>query len=555
MRTPVSITLTLLAAFIGACMPSHNASVAQLQTLVPGSALHAPNGISFGPDGYLYAGSVGAQSIFRIDTRNGSVELVVPAPAGEADDVAFAPDGTLVWTALVAGEIRALRADGTVSTIVTDYALINPLDFSDDGRLFAGQIGFDRLHEFPLDEHLVLSGEPRLVASKIGNLNSFEISADNALYSPLSDKGEVARIDLDSGEVTSIASGLGTVVAVNFDAAGNLWAVDWVGGDLWRIARGAHQDEWQAPQRVATLQPPLDNLAVGPDGMIYVSRPAHSAIDRIDPANGEHSTLVAGHLAAPGGLAVTTHAGREALLVADGYGYRVVDTASGAVSSTFELTNFGFPGAATAAAANDQYFALTDVVIRPSVYLIDRSTGKTVAKWRDIKTALGIVLTADGQPLITDYSSGTLIQLNRADKQQRTVIADGLKGPVGLTWATPAEDAVYVAESLTGSITRIELSAGQARTTIVTGLSQPEGITRMADGRIAVMEVGKQRLLAVDPASAAMEVLATGLPVGHPAANAPPPVHLPSGVTQGADGTLYISGDRDNSIRMLRNQR
>jgi sugar lactone lactonase YvrE len=547
----------LLATCSGACTSSGGPAATQLETLVPGSALHAPNGITFGPDGYLYAGSVGAQTVFRIDVSNGAVEVVVPAPAGEADDVAFAPDGTLVWTALVAGEIRALQADGTVTTVVSDYALINPVDFTADGRLFAAQIGFDRLHEFPVDEHLVLNGEPRLVASKIGNLNSFEITADNNMYGPLVNKGEVARIDIETGEVTSIAGGLGTVVAVNLDAAGNIWAIDWVSGDLWRIAQNK-DNSWQAPQRIATLQPPLDNLAIGPDGMVYISRPAHSGIDRVDPATGQHTVLIEGHLAAPGGMAITTLDGRETLLVADGYGYRVVDTASGTVTSTFDITTFGFPGVSTAAAANDDYFALTDVVVRPSVYLVDRKTGKTVTKWRDIKSALGIVLTAAGDPLITDYSSGTLVQLNRTNRKLRDVIATDLAGPVGLTWANANQDAVYVAESLTGRITRIDIDIArdiarqQTRTPIVSGLAQPEGITLMSDGRIAVVEVGRQRLLAVDPANGAVEVLATGLPVGHAAANAPGPVHRPSGVAQGTDGTLYISGDLDNSIRMLR---
>ena len=464
--------------------------------------------------------------------------------------MAFAPDGRLVWTALVAGEIRALQTDGTVTTVVSDYPLINPVYFTTDGRLFAAQIGFDRLYEFPVDEGLALNGEPRLVASKIGNLNSFEINDNNTLYGPLVNNSEVAEIDIETGDVTSIGGGLGTVVAVNLDAAGNVWAIDWVSGDLWRIAKG-DDDNWQSPQRITTLEPPLDNLAVGPDGMIYVSRPAHSAIERVDPATGQHTTLIDGYLASPGGIAITIQDGRETLLVADGYGYRAVDTQSGAVTSTFDITTFGFPAASTAAAANDDYFALTDVVVRPSVYLVDRKTGKTVVKWRDIKSAMGIVLNTAGNPLITDYANGTLVQLDRSDRKSRKVIASDLAGPVGLVWANDEQDAVYVAESLTGSITRIEMD-GQ-RTQIVSDLKQPEGITLMNDGLIAVVEVGKQRLLAVDPANGAVEVLATGLPVGHAAANAPDPVHLPSGVAQGSDGTLYISGDVDNSIRMLRN--
>ena len=56
------------------------------------------------------------------------------------------------------------------------------------------------LYEVITDENLKLSGEPRLLASKIGNLNSFEIAADNQLYGPLVNKGQVVSIDIESGK-------------------------------------------------------------------------------------------------------------------------------------------------------------------------------------------------------------------------------------------------------------------------------------------------------------------------------------------------------------------
>jgi sugar lactone lactonase YvrE len=523
----------------------------QIETLVAGSTLHAPNGISFGPDQQLYAGSVGAQTIYKIDISSGKTDIVVAAPAGEADDIAFSPNGTLVWTALVGGEIRALRADGTVDAIVTDVPLINPLHFTTDGRLYAAQIGFDRLYEFPVDEQLASIGKPRLVASKIGNLNSFEISSDNQLFGPLSNTGTVAQIDLLTGAVTPIAEGLGKVVAVNLDAQGNIWAINWSRGELWRIDRIEDGNDWQPARLVANLEPPLDNLAVGPDGAIYISRPAHSAIDRVDPVTGEQSTLIDGHLAAPGGLTIISLAGRETLLVADSFGYRVVDTQTAAVSATFDLTQFGFPGAATAVAANDEVFALTDAVIRPGIFLVDRTTGKTVNRWRDIKAPLGILLTETGDPLVIDFATGMLIELNRTDRKLRKIIAADLAGPAGLAWASAG--SVYVAEATGGSISEIDLTNG-TRTVIAQGLSQPEGLTLMHDGKIAVVEVGKQRLVAIDPADGTITLLADKLPVGEPVANAPAPVFLPSGVTQGADGSLYISADRNNAIlKLVRN--
>ena len=107
-----------------------------------------------------------------------------------------------------------------------------------------------------------------------------------------------------------------------------------------------------------------------------------------------------------------------------------------------------------------------------------------------------------------------------------------------------------MSEALDGSVSRIELADG-SRTVIAEGLAQPEGLTLMLDGRIALVEAGLQRLIAIDPVNGDIEILATELPVDEPVANAPAPVHLPSGVAQGADGSLYISADRTNSILKL----
>jgi sugar lactone lactonase YvrE len=532
-------SVLLLAALGAACSGGEDGDAYRIETLVPGGPLHGANGITWGPDDMLYVGSVSSQTVYRVNPRTGQVEIVVPAPAGEADDIAFAPDGTMVWTALLGGEIRALRDDGRVDTVVSDMALINPVYFTTDGRLFAAQVGFDRLYEFDFDG----VEEPRLVASKMGNLNSFEITGDDELYGPLSNIETIARIDIESGEVTPIAENLGTVVAVNLDSDGNIWAVDWAGGRLWKI-----HPITGARAIVAKLEPPLDNLAIGPDDTVYISRPAHSSIERIDPETGEQQTLVAGNLSLPGGLAITSHEGREALVVADGYGYRLVDTETGAVTTPYDLTEFGFQGAATAVAANDEFFVFSNLGIRPRVYLVDRSNFERVRTWTKIEMPYGLVLRNNGDPIVADYATGSLIELSQTDKKFRNVVTDGLAGPVGVAWA--GSGAVYLTEAQGGRLVRINLADG-GKTIIAGELAQPEGITVLTDGRVAVVEVGKQRLIAVDPISGAIDVLATELPVGEPAARLPAPVHAPSGVAQGPDGSLYLTGDRDNSVLKL----
>jgi sugar lactone lactonase YvrE len=536
MRNRCLALIAVPVAFGAACSVGDNEPVFRVETLVPGGPLHGANGITWGPDDMLYVGSVSSQSVYRVDPDTGGVEIVVPAPSGEADDIAFAPDGTMVWTALIGGEIRALREDGGIDVLVSDMALINPVYFTTDGRLFAAQVGFDRLYEFDVDGN----DEPRLVASKIGNLNSFEINDEDELYGPLSNLETVARIDIESGEVTPIAEGLGKVVAVNLDSDGNIWAVDWQGGRLWRI-----HPVTGARAIVATFEPPLDNLAIGPDDIIYVSRPAHSAIERVDPESGEQSTLVQGSFSLLGGLAITTHDGRETLIVADGYGYRLVDTTTGAVTTPYDLTTFGFPAAATDVAVNDDFFVFSDQGIRPRIFLVDRENFETVVSWTKIRTPYGLVLKQNGDPIVADFASGTLIGLRRTDNKIQTVLASDLEGPVGLAWASPR--ALYLTETLGGRLIRINL-VDDSKTIISEGLAQPEGITVMTDGRVAVVEVGKRRLIAIDPVSQVIDVLATELAVGQPAIQLPAPVYAPSGVVQGADGSLYLTGDWNNSI-------
>ena len=75
------------------------------QFLVQGSWFHGVHGLAFNKDDQLFAGSVIGQTLYRVQVDSGEVDRVIDPPTGMADDIAFADDGTMAWTAFLIGKV------------------------------------------------------------------------------------------------------------------------------------------------------------------------------------------------------------------------------------------------------------------------------------------------------------------------------------------------------------------------------------------------------------------------------------------------------------------
>jgi sugar lactone lactonase YvrE len=105
--------------------------------------------------------------------------------------------------------------------------------------------------------------------------------------------------------------------AANLDGKGGLYVIDTATGELSRVDIASGRKTL-----VKQLSSALDNLAVAPDGTVYVSNMADNAIEAVDPANGRSRTLTAGRVAVPAGMKVDG----DTLWVADVFAFRAVDT-------------------------------------------------------------------------------------------------------------------------------------------------------------------------------------------------------------------------------------
>lgn len=526
------------AAFVAAIVSATSVSAEnwEVTKLVPGSAFHGVHGLAIDKAGHLFAGSVAGAALYEVDIAGGTAKVAIPAPVGMADDIAFAPDGTMAWTGFLAGDLYSRKGDGPIKKLASGLPGINSLAFRKDGRLYATTVFLgDTLYEIDVEG----VKPPRQIMEKMGGLNGFEFGPDDKLYGPLWFKGQVARVDVDKAELTVVADGFKVPAAVNFDSKGNLWVVDTALGQLVRLDPNSG-----AKTMMAQLKPSLDNLAINDKDRIYVSNMADNGIQEVDPATGQARQVIIGKLALPGGIGVTSENGKDTIHVADVFAYRTVDGATGEVTEKARMHAAGvtleYPMSATAKG--------NDVVLSSwftgTVQVIDGKTGATRDMLHGFKAPHDALVLADGSILVAELGTKSLVRVSGEHGKDRTTLIGGLEGPVGLV--AGSRGAVYVTEAFSGVVSMIE-SNGE-KTVIAKDLKMPEGIARASDGKLIVAEVGAKRLIEIAPESGTITEIAANLPIGLSGAPGGLPTHIPTGVGIGESGTIYFSSDIENAI-------
>ena len=534
MRNRLALCATVAATVLVAT--GAYAQTYEVTKLVPGSAFHGVHGLGIDSAGRLFAGSVAGAALYEVDRGNGTAKIAIPSPEGMADDIAFAPDGTMAWTGFLTGDLYSRKGDGPINKLASGLAGINSLAFRKDGRLYASTVFLgDTLYEIDVEG----VKPPRMIMEKIGGLNGFEFGADDMLYGPLWFKGQVAKVDVDKAELTVVADGFKVPAAVNFDSRGNLWVVDTAVGQLVKV-----DPKTGAKKVVAQLKPSLDNLAIDDKDRIFVSNMADNGIQEVDAETGAARQIIIGKLALPGGIGVVSDGDKDTIYVADLFAYRTVDGATGEVSEPARMHAAGgtleYPMSATAKG--------DDVILSSwftgTVQVIDRKTGATREMMHGFKAPHDAIRLGDGSYLVNELGTKSLVRVNGEHGEVRTPLIGGLEGPVGMVGIS--NSAVYITEASSGQVSKVETNG--YKTVIASGLKMPEGIALMPDGKIVVAEVGARRIIQIDPQNGNVTEIAGNLPIGLAAPPGVLPTNIPTGVGVGASGTIYFSSDIENAI-------
>jgi hypothetical protein len=537
-------SLTTLAAALALCAcasapPGKPAGWAAPEAVVVPSFFTGVHGLAVDKGGRLLAGSVVGNAIWEVDRSSGAAKILVGGPEGQADDIAIGPKGEMAWTNYLMGMLRYRENDAApMRVLAKDLPGLNSLDFDRrNGKLYASQVFLgDALWEIDV------AGvkPPRLIAKDLGGFNGFEVGPDGMLYGPLWFKNSVAKVDPATGSITVINNSFKTPAAANLDGKGNLYVVDTATGELARVALADGRKTV-----VAQLKTALDNLAIAPDGTVYVSNMADNSIEAYDPASGKVRVLTSGKLSVPSGVKF----GAGTLWVADVFAFRSVDVASGTVSDVarMQASTMEYPfglGLSADRVALTSWFTGT-------VQLFDRATRKSLLMSHGWKAPYDAIPMPDGSVLVIEIATGNLTRASGPELAQRSVVAGGLAGPVQMTLG--ADGAVYVTEAA-GKLTRINLADG-SKTEVASGLALPEGVAQTPWGTFVVAEAAAGKLTEIDPANGQRRTVADKLPIGLSGGPGMPPPYVATGVTVGDDGSIYFSANRNNAIYRVKPQR
>jgi sugar lactone lactonase YvrE len=536
MNQPLSSVLFALALALAGCAgtPTRPAGWAAPEAFVAPSSFAGVHGLAIDAKGRLLAGSVAGSSLWEVDRRTGVARVLIAAPEGQADDIAIGPKGELAWTSFLQGVLRYRENDDApIRVLAKDLPGINSLDFDRrNGKLYASQVFLgDALWEIDVTG----AKPPRPIAKGIGGFNGFEVGPDGMLYGPLWFKHQVVKIDPANGAITVINSDFKTPAAANLDGKGNLWVVDAVTGELSRIELATGK------KTVAkTLKPALDNLAIAPEGTIYVSNMADNSVEAFEPATGELRLLTSGKLPLPGGLRVEG----DRMWVAAIFAFREIDLKTGNVSKDMRMwaSDLEYP---TGVGVSAQHLALASFSTN-TVQQIDRATMKTVVMGHGFKAPVDALPMGDGSILVAELASGSILRVSGPELKQRDVVVQGLKGPMQMMIAR--DGALYVTEAA-GSLTRVNLG-DKSKTTVASDLALPKGIAQTPWGTLVVLEAAAKRLTEIDPVTGERRTVAANLPVGVPPLGGMPP--YPTGVAVDAQGNVYLSTDQNNAVYKVR---
>lgn len=506
--------------------------------LAKGSDLSGPNGLIFDANDKLYVTSIVGKEIAVMNPDQfGVLERIKPETGVGPDDIAFGPDGALYWTSPLDGMVGRIAKDGSVTTQFVAIG-VNPITFSDNGRLFVG-LNLLGVGLYELDP--MLQNPPRVIASDIGFLNGMDWGPDNKLYAPRPDFGEIVRIDVDASPVVlePVAKDMTRPVAVKFNSEYQLHAIDNITGEIWQVD---HQTGHKT--LYTTLSDGLDNLAFDSHDRLFIANSIDGVVGQVYQS-GYIRPLNRKGMSQPGGIAVLPREYRlgASVFVADVYSLREYSSITGRELSVHgDSSGIHYPFTVSAQGTNlilSSWFA-------NSVQIWDPKNKQVLQSHYHFVTPMNAI-DFQGDLIVAELGAAAgaarILRVSNGETKTLADVSNHIYLPTGLA---SDNNKLFVSDAATGMVWQI-VEAGYLEP-VASGLAAPEGLALDKDGHLLVVEAGADRLSRINLNTGAISTVKENLQAGDTGIPGMPPSFTMSGVAVSKSGRIFTTGDRGNVI-------
>ncbi len=505
----------------------------RLSTVVKDTAFAGVNGATIGGDGALYVVHTGDGTTTRIDLKTlAATEFVHPYQGvWISDDITSDGKGTfyVTGTTPLVGEVYRIDAAGNKTVIARGLTAPNGIQFNrKTGRLFVTEC-FQANRVFELDP--TGGKEPRLIvkADTIPVPEGFDFDPDtNDLIIPDMGTGRILRVHPDTGAIQPIADKFTAPIALKVGPDKKAYFPE-LGGAVYRLSL-----DGKTRDKLAQLPPGLDNLAITPDGRLFVTSYWDATVYEVaTDGSGKFKTLFP---RGPNTLAgVVVKNGQ--VLVSDAIMIRTVQKGEYAPTRLNAWASHGMPLTLGLIDGPGDQVLWPDAVNNAIAIGNPRDgTFKPVAGGLDRPVAV-VMDPGKTRLYVAEYGAGQVTEISLADGAKRPLVT-GLDGPIALA---VVDDALYIAEARTARIRRAPLAGGKSEVFLSAEVGKVGSLAADGKGGLFAVDVIGRRLLHIDPKKLAITAIAEALPVGYGVVGSgPSAVEFPTPLHVTADGDIYL---------------
>jgi sugar lactone lactonase YvrE len=528
---------SVLAAGPKVLDPSYKVVRLVKDTLFPGC-----NGATIGMDGALYVVHTATGATTRIDLKTMKATNFVPPYAGTfiTDDITSDDKGNFYSTGTtpIVGEVYRIDKNGMKTVIARGLIAPNGIQYNKrTGRLFTSEC-FQANRVFELDPAGVK--EPRLLVKEnvIAVPEGFGFDPDtNDLIIPDMGTGKILRVHPDTGEITMIAEKFAAPIALKVGPDKMAYFPE-LGGAVYRLSL-----DGQKREKLAQLPPGLDNLAITPEGRLFITSYWNATVYEVaTDGSGKFKTLFPNGPNQINGILVKNGKilASDAIMIRsvdkDHYGYTKLN-AWAAHHMPLPIGLADGPG--------EQVFWPDSV--NNAIAIGDPAKGEFKAIAGGLNRPMAVLMSkSEPKIYVAEYGAGQITEVSLTDGAKKA-LATGLEGPLALAIIG---NTLYAAEAKAGRITKVDLTNGNKEVFLAGVVGKVGALANDGAGNLLALDGASGRLFRINPKNLSISIVAQNLPVGYGSAGSYPAVEFPNAMTVGPKGDIYFP-TADRGLIML----